>query len=112
MVKFKFESCLFIIVIFIHITDLALSETFEILRKREDGVKGWQRSRDSFKIPHSFFSHDGSHTSNCWSFNAQDISDSTSHYHCSCSNDSATLIFNNNTWKCLKNSNVRRVLGK
>ena len=102
-----------IVVTVILMTASTTSEIFEIIRRRPDGNDGWKRGTDLFTIPHSLFSQGASISLNCSSFNAKDIlSESTYHYYCSCFNEDATLIFNNDEWKCRKNSKVRDLLGE
>ncbi len=88
-----------------HLTVVAISEELEIFRTRTPGEDGWRHGTDSFKIPPSLCSQSGV---NCAQFSAK----TEQQCFCSCPNNDATFLFDNNDWKCLNNAHVRRQLGK
>ena len=100
------------VIILIHITAITTSEVLDIFRRKADGNRGWEKGTDSFMIPRSVTGQLASTFMNCARFNAKEASESTDHRSCSCSNDNATLMFNNGEWKCVKNVNVRDLLGE
>ena len=102
----------FTAVILIYMTVITTSEVLEIFRTRPDDVGGWKKGTDALTIPYSLCGQHGSHSTNCESFNAKVTSGSTDGCHCSCSNENATLMFKNNEWKCVKNSEARELLGE
>lgn len=95
-----------------YFTAIAISEDLEIFRVRSDGDDGWQQGTDSLKIPPSLCDQDKSDSINCARFNADVKSEHGERCFCSCSDEDATLMFSNNEWRCLKNDNVRILLGE
>lgn len=106
---FKIEFTLIIMMCF---TAITISEDLEIFRARSDGDQGWTKGTDSFKVPPSLCDQDTSNSVTCARFSADVQSENGEQCFCSCSNENATLMFNNKEWKCLKNADVRVLLGK
>lgn len=101
-----------ILIINMYFTAITISEDLEIFRVRSDGDEGWQQGTDSFKIPSSLCDQDKSDSINCARFSADVKSEDGERCFCSCPNGDATLMFSNNEWRCLKNDNVRVLLGE
>lgn len=102
----------FILIVNMYFTAITISEDLEIFRVRSDGDQGWQQGTDSFKISPSLCDQDKSDSINCARFSADVKSDDGERCFCSCPNGKATLMFSNNEWRCLKNDNVRVLLGE
>lgn len=109
MELFKIEFTLIIMMCF---TAITISEDLEIFRARSDGDQGWTKGTDSFKVPPSLCDQDTSNSVTCARFSADVQSENGEQCFCSCSNENATLMFNNYEWKCLKNADVRVLLGE
>ena len=99
---FKIE---FTVIIVFHLTAITISEVFEIFRTRSPGEDAWVHGTDSFEIPPSLCKQGAI---KCAQFRAH----TESPCFCSCPNIDATLLLNNNGWRCLDNAYVRRLLGK
>ena len=67
-------------------------------------------NRDSFKIPSSVCNCTGT-SNDCETFEALNYSRYQS-CSCYCPSQNSSLVFHNNKWKCLDNSQVRELQGK
>ena len=102
----------FSVIIMLHFIAITVSEDLEIFRVRANGSDGWTKGKDAFKVPLSLCDQAGSDSMNCARFNAGVKSANGEKGLCSCANENATLMYNNNEWRCLKNSLVRYLLGE
>lgn len=87
-------------------------ESIQIKRSIPDGRKSkWYLVKDSFFIPRSVCDREnGGYDNYCKESCNKDATDDR--YSCSCSPDSSTLMYLNNTWRCLENKEVRKQLGE
>ena len=110
MTIFKVEFTVFTMM---YVIAIAMSADLEIIRIRPTVTDGWKKGTDSFKIPSSLCGEDGStDTMNCERFNAKVISQNGDQCSCTCSNENATLMFENDQWSCRNNAEVRTMLGE
>lgn len=109
MIFLKIEFTTIIMIYFIGFT---ISEEFEIFRERANVSDGWTKGTDTFKLSSSSCDENRNGSMNCARFGASVKSESGQNCLCSCSNENATLMYNNGEWRCLKNSLVRDLLGK
>lgn len=109
MDKFTTE---FTVLILIYMTGITTSKGYEIFRRKSAGYGGSrEKGTDSFRIPHSLCRPNETSSVNCAAYNALPRSDNSDACICSCSNENATFI-NNTNWRCVKNSDVRDLLGE
>ena len=102
-----------IVIIAICLIAVTISTNLEIIRIRPNEIDGWTKGTDIFKIPLSLCGQDRSDTVNCARFNAEVIAGQNGDQCiCSCPNENATLMFENDEWSCRNHAYVRKVLGK
>lgn len=96
--------------------DTTFPETIEIIRTlsgpHRERVK-WKNGVDSFHIPQSVCHRENSTYGNYCNMSCT-IGETGNHgsYLCSCSRESSTVAYFENKWSCMKNEEVRELLGK
>ena len=112
---FKIE---FTVIFMTYLTSITMSANLEISRVRPNKTHGWKKGTDSFKIPSSLWDHGTTGnvvncTQLCATLSAGISGEKgTDHCSCSCPNEKATLMFENDQWRCRKNAHVRHMLGE
>lgn len=99
------------LLILIYTAAIATSAIFKILRTSKNVSDGWERSTDRFLITYIICGQPEDHSTNCENFDAKRERENDQ-WHCSCPNNTSTLLFAAGEWKCIMNSKVRKLLGQ
>ena len=105
-----------VLITFLLCLDTTFPETIEIIRtlvKRNGKKANWRNGVDSFHITQAVCYRENSTYGNYCNMSCT-IGETGNHgsYLCSCSRESSTVAYFENKWSCMKNEEVRELLGK
>ena len=101
-----------VFIAFLFYIDTTFSQEIEIGRHMNNISKRWKDVKDDFNIPDSECGQNGRYESYCPSGCRRGTVTGNPNYSCSCPDDNSTLTYYNDEWRCRKNAEVRKQLGK